>query len=153
MHRCREIYYSLGGFCVGRQTLTSVHLLFRYFVRALFQIVKELPRDVIDHTFMTLLRVSGSGRLHMFVCGLCHRFAKDMNHFTINDLVKAEPTNALAVAVGGEAIRKPIEGARNEVVIDLIVSVIGVRPILQAIHRIGELTDFGVSDCEFDFIQ
>ena len=96
----------------------------------------------MHYTFMTLLRASGSGRLHMFVCGLRHRFSKDVNHFTINDLVKAEPTNAFAEAVGGEAIRKPIEGARNEVVIDLIVTLIGVRPILQAIHRIGELTDF-----------
>ena len=75
-----------------------------------------------------------------------------MNHFTINDLVKAEPTNALAEAVGGEAIRKPIEGSGNEVVIDFFVSVIGVRPILQTIHRIGELAQLGVSDCEFDFV-
>ncbi len=83
---------------------------------------------------------------------LRHRFSKDVDHLTINDLVEAEPANALAVAVGGEAIRKPIEGARNEVVIDLAVTLIGVGPILQAIHRIGELTDFGVSDCEFEFV-
>jgi len=31
--------YSLGGFYVWRQTLTSVHLLFRYFIRACFEIV------------------------------------------------------------------------------------------------------------------
>jgi hypothetical protein len=35
---------------------------------------------------------------------------------------------------------------------NLFVALIGVRPILQAIHRVGELTDFGVSDCEFDFV-
>lgn len=75
-----------------------------------------------------------------------------MNHFTINDLVKAEPTNALAEAVGGEAIHEPIEGPRNEVVIDLLVSVIRVRTILQPIHRIGELSELGVCDCQFDFL-
>ena len=111
------------------------------------QIVKELPRDVMHHTFMTLLRASGSGRLHMFVCGLRHRFAEDVNHFTINDLVKAEPTNALAEAVGGESSHEPIEGSGNQIVVDLFVSVIRVRTILQPIHRVGELSEFGVCDC------
>lgn len=75
-----------------------------------------------------------------------------MNHFTINDLVKAEPTNALAEAVGGEAIHEPIEGPRNEVVIDLLVSLIRVRTILQPIHRVGELSELGVCDCQFEFL-
>lgn len=76
-----------------------------------------------------------------------------MNHFTINDLVKAEPTNAFAEAVSGESIHKPIEGPRNKIVIDLLISVIRVRTILQPIHRIGELSELGVCDCQFDFFQ
>ena len=84
---------------------------------------------------------------------LRHRFSKDVNHFTINDLVEAEPANALAVAVGGEPIHEPIEGSGNQIVIDFLVSVIRVRTILQPIHRIGELSELGVSDCEFDFFQ
>ena len=75
-----------------------------------------------------------------------------MNDLTINDLVEAEPTNALAEAVGGEAIRKPIEGSGNQIVIDLIVSVVGVRPILQTIHRVSQQTKFRVCDCQFEFI-
>lgn len=39
--RAWESIYSLGGFCVGRQTLTSVHLLFRYFVRAFLSSCKR----------------------------------------------------------------------------------------------------------------
>ena len=116
------------------------------------QIVKELPRDVMHHTFMTLLRASGSGRLPMFVCSLRHRFSKDVNHFTINDLVKAEPANAFAEAVGGEAIDPTIEGTRNQIVIDFLVSVIRVRTILQPIHRVGELSELGVCDCQFEFL-
>ena len=81
-----------------------------------------------------------------------HRFAKDVNHFTINDLVKAEPTNAFAEAVGGESIHEPIEGSGNQIVIDFFVSVIRVRTILQTIHGIGELTELGVSDCQFEFL-
>lgn len=84
--------------------------------------------------------------------GLRHRFTKDVNHFTINDLVKAEPTNALAEAVGGEAIHEPIEGPRNQIVIDFFVSVIRVRTILQPIDRVRELSELGVCDCQFDFL-
>lgn len=107
---------------------------------------------MMHHTFMTRKRASGSGRLHMFVCGLRHRFAKDVNHLTINDLVKAEPTNALAEAVGGEAVLKPIEGSGNQIVVDFFVSVIGVRPILETIHRVSQQTKFRVCDCQFEFI-
>lgn len=92
------------------------------------------------------------GLVLQIVKELCNGLAEDVDHLTINDLVEAEPANAFAEAVGGETIRKPIEGSGNQIVIDFLVSVIGVRPILQAIHRIGELTDFGVSDCEFEFI-
>jgi hypothetical protein len=65
-------YYSLGGFCVGRQTLISVLLLFRYFVRACFEIVKEL----------------------------CNGLAEDVDHLTINDLVEAEPANTFTEGIG-----------------------------------------------------
>jgi hypothetical protein len=83
---------------------------------------------------------------------LCDRFTKERYDFSFKDLVKAEPANTFAEAVSGDSISEPIEGTRNVVGVNLVVSVIGVRPILQAIHRIGELTEFGVSDCEFDFI-
>ena len=81
-----------------------------------------------------------------------HRFSKDVNHFTINDLVEAKPTNAFAEAVGGESIRPSIEGSGNEVVINLLVSFCRVRTILQPINRIGELSELGVCDCQFDFL-
>jgi hypothetical protein len=88
----------------------------------------------------------------IYFCGLRHRFSKERYDFPINDLVEAEPTNTFAEAVGGDSISEPIEGTRNVVGMNLIVSVIGVRPIFQTIHRIGELAQLGVSDCEFDFI-
>lgn len=83
---------------------------------------------------------------------LSNRFSKDVNHFTINDFVEAEPTNAFAEAVGGESIHPSIEGSGNQVVIDLLVSLLRVRTILQPIHRIGELSELGVCDCQFDFL-
>ena len=85
-------------------------------------------------------------------CGLRHRFAKERYNFTINDLVQTEPTNALAKSIGDDTIRKQVEWARNMVGVDLLVSLIGVRPIFQTIHRVSEMTQFGVSDCEFDFL-
>ena len=90
------------------------------------------------------------GRL--FRC-LSNRFSKERYHFTINDLVEAELTNAFAEAVGGESIHPSIEGSGNEVVINLLVSFFRVRTILQPINRIGELSELGVCDCEFDFFQ
>ena len=83
---------------------------------------------------------------------LCNGLAEDVDHLTINDLVEAEPTNAFAEAVGGEAVLKPIEGSGNQIVIDLFVSVIGVRPILETIHRVSQQTKFRVCDCQFEFI-
>ena len=85
-------------------------------------------------------------------CGLRHRFAKERKDFPIYDFIVAEPANAFAEAVGGESIFPSVEGPRNQIVIDFLVSVIGVRTILQTIHRVSELTQFGVSDCEFDFL-
>lgn len=83
---------------------------------------------------------------------LRHRFAKERYNFTIHDLVETEPTNTLAEGIGGDTIRKQVEWARNIVGVNLLVSLIGVRPIFQTIHRVRELTQFGVSDCEFDFL-
>ena len=85
-------------------------------------------------------------------CGLRHRFAKERYNFTINDLVQTEPTNALAKSIGDDTIRKQVEWARNIVGVNPFVSLIGVRPIFQTIHRVSEMTQFGVSDCEFDFL-
>ena len=87
------------------------------------------------------------------LCDLRHRFSKERYHFTINDLVEAELTNAFAEAVGGESIHPSIEGSGNEVVINLLVSFFRVRTILQPINRIGELSELGVCDCQFDFFQ
>jgi hypothetical protein len=83
---------------------------------------------------------------------LRHRFSKERYNFPLNDFIVAEPANTFAEAVSHDSVSEQVEGSRNEVGINLIVSLFGVRPILQAIHRVGELTDFGVSDCEFDFI-
>ena len=91
-------------------------------------------------------------RADLFCC-LSNRFAKERYHFTINDLVEAELTNAFAEAVGGESIHPSIEGSGNQVVIDFLVSVIRVRTILQPIDRVGELSELGVCDCQFDFFQ
>lgn len=89
-------------------------------------------------------------------CSLGHNlsygFAKERYNFTINDLVETEPTNTLAKGIGGDTIRKQVEWTRNIVGVNLLVSLIGVRPIFQTIHRVRELTQFGVSDCEFDFL-
>ncbi len=84
--------------------------------------------------------------------GLRHRFTKERYNFPINDLVEAEPTNTFAEAVGGDSVGEPIEGTGNVVGMNLLVSLVGVRPIVQTIHRIGELAQLGVSDCEFDFV-
>ena len=89
------------------------------------------------------------GRL--FRC-LSNRFSKERYDFPLNDFIEAEPANTFAEAIGGDTIGKPIEGTRNIVGMNLIVSLFSVRPILQAIHRIGELTQLGVSDCQFDFV-
>ena len=83
---------------------------------------------------------------------LRNRLSKDVDHLAINDLVEAEPTNALAEAVGGEAVLKPIEGSGNQIVIDFFVSVIGIGPILETIHRVSQQTKFRVCDCQFEFI-
>ena len=83
---------------------------------------------------------------------LRHRFSKELNHFTINDLVEAEPTNAFAESIGGETILPSVEGSGNEVVINLLVSLLRVRTILQPINRIGELSELGVCDCQFDLL-
>ena len=92
------------------------------------------------------------GLILQIVKELCHRFSKDVNHFTINDFVEAEPTNAFAEAVGGESIHPSIEGSGNQVVIDFLVSLLRVRTILQPIHRVGKLSELGVCDCQFDFL-
>lgn len=91
-------------------------------------------------------------RADLFCC-LSNRFAKERYHFTINDLVEAELTNAFAEAVGGESIHPSIEWSGNEVVINLLVSFFRVRTILQPINRIGELSELGICDCQFDFFQ
>ena len=92
------------------------------------------------------------GLVLQIVKELRNRLSKDVDHLAINDLVEAEPTNALAEAVGGEAVLKPIEGSGNQIVIDLFVSMIGVRPILETIHRVSQQTKFRVCDCQFEFI-
>ena len=83
---------------------------------------------------------------------LRHRFSKERYNFPLNDFIEAEPANTFAEAVGGDTISKPIEGSGNVVGVNLIVSVIRVRTILQAIHRVGQNSKFRVSDCEFDFV-
>jgi hypothetical protein len=82
-----------------------------------------------------------------------HRFSKERYDFPINDFIETEAANTFTKGISGDPVSEPIEGTRNVVGMNLIVSVIGVRPILQAIHRIGELTKFRVSDCEFEFVQ
>jgi hypothetical protein len=66
--------------------------------------------------------------------------------------IEAEPANTFAEAIGGDTISKPIEGARNVVGVNLIISVIRVRAILQTIHRVGQNSKFRVCDCQFDFV-
>lgn len=88
----------------------------------------------------------------IYFVALRHRFAKERYNFTINDLVQTEPTNALAKSIGDDTIRKQVEWARNMVGVNLLVSLIGVRPIFQTIHRVSKMTQLGVSDCEFDFL-
>ena len=83
---------------------------------------------------------------------LSNRFSKDVNYFPIDDFIEAEPTNAFAEAVSGDTIFEPIEGSGNQVVIDFLVSLLRVRTILQPIHGIGELSELGVCDCQFDFL-
>ena len=90
------------------------------------------------------------GRL--FRC-LSNRFSKERYDFPLNDFIEAEPANTFAEAVGGDTIGKPIEGSGNVVGVNLIVSVIRVRTIFQTIHRVGELAQFRVCDCQFDFVQ
>jgi hypothetical protein len=83
---------------------------------------------------------------------LRHRFSKERYNFPLNDFIEAEPANTFAEAVGGDTILEPIEGTRDVVGFNVFVSLIGVRPILQAIHRVGDDAEFRVSDCEFDFV-
>jgi hypothetical protein len=83
---------------------------------------------------------------------LRHRFSKERYNFPLNDFIVAEPANTFAEAVGGDTIGEPIEGTRNVVGVNLIVSVIRVRTIFQTIHRVGELAQFRVCDCQFDFV-
>jgi hypothetical protein len=85
-------------------------------------------------------------------CGLRHRFSKERKDFPLYDFVVAEPTNAFAEAVGGESIFPSVEGAGDDVAFDFLVSLIGIRSILQTIHGVSELAELGVSDCQFDFI-
>ena len=89
----------------------------------------------------------------IYFVALRHRFAKERYNFTIHDFVETKPADTFAKGIGGETINPTIEGPRNQIVIDFLVSVIGVRTILQTIHRVRELTEFGVSDGEFDFFQ
>ena len=83
---------------------------------------------------------------------LCNRFSKEPDDFPIDDFIEAEPTNTFAEAVGDEAISPSIEGSGNQVVIDFLVSLFRVRTILQPIHRVGDLPELGVYDCQFDFL-
>jgi hypothetical protein len=83
---------------------------------------------------------------------LRHRFSKERYDFPLNDFIEAEPTNTFAEAIGGDTIGKPIEGSGNVVGVNLIISVIRVRAILQTIHRVGQNSKFRVCDCQFDFV-
>ena len=84
---------------------------------------------------------------------LRHRFSKERKDFPIYDFIVTEPANTFAEAVGGESIFPSVEGSGDEVVIDFLVSLLRVRPILKTIHRVSELAQLGVSDCQFDFFQ
>ena len=136
---------------------------FRYFIRACFEIVICLGGYLIFAyattakirlTLLLLFPILIVGQI--VFCSLSHnsshRFSKERYNFPLNDFIVAEPANTFTEAVSHDSVSEQVEGSRNEVGINLIVSLFGVRPILQAIHRVGELTDFGVSDCEFDFI-
>ena len=78
--------------------------------------------------------------------------AKEPNNFTIYDFIKTKPTNAFAEAVSRDTIFEAVKRSGYKIVIDFRISMFRVRTILQAIHGIGELTQLGVSDCQFDFI-
>jgi len=86
-------------------------------------------------------------------CGLRHRFSKERYNFPLDDFIEAEPANTFAEAVGSDSILEPIEGTRDVVGFNVLVSLIRVGPILQTIHGIGENAELGVSDCQFDFVQ
>ena len=83
---------------------------------------------------------------------LRHRFSKERYDFPLNDFIEAEPANTFAEAVGGDTIGEPIEGTRNVVGMNLIVSLIRVRTIFQTIHRVGQNSKFRVCDCQFEFV-
>jgi hypothetical protein len=89
-------------------------------------------------------------------CGLSHnsshRFSKERYDFPIDDFIVAEPANTFAEAVGGDSIFEAVEGTRDVVGFNVLVTLIGVRPILQTIHGIGDYAELGVSDCQFDFV-
>ncbi len=119
-----------------------------------------LPRRLFD----SRLRATAKIRLTLlllfpiFIFGqicfvaLRHRFSKERKDFPIYDFIVAEPANTFAEAVGGESILPSVEGSGDEVVIDFLVSLLRVRTILKTIHRVSELAQLGVSDCQFDFV-
>ena len=83
---------------------------------------------------------------------LGHRFSKERDYFPFKDFVEAEAANTFPEGISYDSSCEPIEGAGNVVSVNFRVSFVRVRPIFQAIHRVSQQTEFGVSDCQFDFI-
>jgi hypothetical protein len=155
-----KLFLASEGFVYDDRPLLLSFFYFRYFIRACFEIVICLGGYLIfAYATTAKIRLTLLLLFPIFIFGqicfvaLRHRFAKERYNFPLNDFIVAEPANTFTEAVGNDSVSEQVEGARDKVGMNLIVSLIRVGAILQAIHGIGELTDFGVSDCEFDFVQ
>jgi hypothetical protein len=138
----------------------SVLLLFPILFRAAFKCLSA-SADILFSRYATTAKIRLT--LHLlfpiFIVGqicyvaLRHRFSKERYNFPLDDFIEAEPTDTFAEAVGGDSILEPIEGTRDVVGFNVLVTLIRVGSILQTIHRVRDYAELGVSDCQFDFVQ
>lgn len=70
-------------------------------------------------------------------------------NFALNNSVVAEATNTLAEAVGGDSTLKAVERTRGKIGF----SILALWRVFQLIGRIEDVSEFRVSDCEFDLVD
>lgn len=98
--------------------------------------------DFVLLGFSLIIGSSGTNSLKM----LLHQG----QNFALNNSVVAEATNTLAKAVGGDATFKSVERTRGEIGFSIILP---LWRVFQLVGRIEDVSEFRVSDCDFDLVD